>query len=280
VSIARALVRDAPIIILDEPTSALDPSSEQSVLDALRNLIAGRTTFVIAHRMSTVAGADEVVVIDGGSQDDTSSIAVARGARVLCCCCPTRTIGSQRNCGIAAARNEWVLALDADERVTPELVAELRALLADDGPAPAHDAYRIRFRNFYLGRELRRGRWARDWHARLFRRRYRFQEVRVHEGLEPVRSVGELRGAIVHRPYRDLAHHLRKMLLYAQLGAEELRARGKRATLWHLTARPAWRFLRDYVGYRSFLDGRFGLLMSALSALSAFLKYAFLYTME
>src|ERR671937_695916 len=66
VSIARALVRDAPIVILDEPTSALDPRSERLLLEALENLLTGRTAFVIAHRMSTVAGADQVVVLDRG----------------------------------------------------------------------------------------------------------------------------------------------------------------------------------------------------------------------
>jgi ATP-binding cassette subfamily B protein len=66
VSIARALIRRAPILILDEPTSSLDPSSETLLLQALANLIEGRTTFVIAHRMSTVARADNVVVLDRG----------------------------------------------------------------------------------------------------------------------------------------------------------------------------------------------------------------------
>jgi ABC-type multidrug transport system fused ATPase/permease subunit len=66
VSIARALIRDAPILILDEPTSALDPVSERLLMDALANLLEGRTAFVIAHRMSTIARADHVLVLDRG----------------------------------------------------------------------------------------------------------------------------------------------------------------------------------------------------------------------
>jgi ATP-binding cassette subfamily B protein len=66
ISIARALLRDAPILILDEPTSALDPVSERMLMDALRTLFQGRTAIVIAHRMSTVAGADQVVVVERG----------------------------------------------------------------------------------------------------------------------------------------------------------------------------------------------------------------------
>jgi ATP-binding cassette, subfamily B, bacterial len=66
ISIARALVRDAAILILDEPTSGLDPRSEVAVMKALHNLMSGRTTFVIAHRMSTIAGADQVLVLNHG----------------------------------------------------------------------------------------------------------------------------------------------------------------------------------------------------------------------
>jgi ATP-binding cassette, subfamily B, bacterial len=66
VAIARAIVRDAPIIILDEPTSALDAASEELIVEALRNLPAGRTKLVIAHRLSTVREADTILVMQGG----------------------------------------------------------------------------------------------------------------------------------------------------------------------------------------------------------------------
>jgi ATP-binding cassette subfamily B protein len=65
-SIARAVIKNAPILILDEPTSALDAISEEIVFGALRHLRAGRTTIVIAHRLSTVRDADRILVLDGG----------------------------------------------------------------------------------------------------------------------------------------------------------------------------------------------------------------------
>ena len=65
-TIARAILRDAPILILDEPTSALDPETEALVMVALERLQAGRTTFVIAHRLSTVRRADLIVVLEDG----------------------------------------------------------------------------------------------------------------------------------------------------------------------------------------------------------------------
>ena len=64
--IARALLKDAPILILDEATSSLDSESESLVQKALGNLMEGRTTFVIAHRLSTIGYADRIVVISDG----------------------------------------------------------------------------------------------------------------------------------------------------------------------------------------------------------------------
>jgi len=66
ICIARALLKDAPILILDEATSALDTESEQMVQNALNNLMKNRTTFVIAHRLSTVLNADRILVLDKG----------------------------------------------------------------------------------------------------------------------------------------------------------------------------------------------------------------------
>jgi ABC-type multidrug transport system fused ATPase/permease subunit len=65
-SMARAFLKDAPLLILDEPTAALDTISERLVFSALRRLRAGRTTFVIAHRLSTVREADRILVLDKG----------------------------------------------------------------------------------------------------------------------------------------------------------------------------------------------------------------------
>lgn len=219
--------------------------------------------------LDSLGWADETIVVDGGSTDGSPRIARERGATVLSV--QEVTIAGQRNFGIAAARHEWILALDADERATDELIEHIASVIRQ----PAHDAYRIRFRNFYGRRELTRGHWSRDWHVRLFRRRFRFLDRRVHERLENVTSVGELGGCIIHHPYRDFDHHLHKVIRYAKLAAEDLRGRKYRVTLWHLLVKPGWRFFREYVLYGSFRDGRFGFITAATSAWSTFLKYAF-----
>ncbi|MDQ6770598.1 MAG: glycosyltransferase family 2 protein [Gemmatimonadota bacterium] len=226
----------------------------------------------IAEAVSDAAAwADEIIVVDGGSDDDTVARAEAAGAKVHVL--RGTSIGQQRNLGASMAGNDWVFALDTDERVSESLREELRNVLS----APAHDAYRVRMQNFYLGRERKRGRWGRDWHVRLYKRDLRFGLSKVHERVEGVDSTGTLRGRVIHNPYQDLSHHLTKMIKYARWGALELHARGRRATPVDLMVRPVWRFVRDYLFYGSFLDGRYGLTTSTLTAYTAFLKYAFLY---
>jgi ABC-type multidrug transport system fused ATPase/permease subunit len=66
IAIARAFLKDAPILILDEPTAALDLRTETAILDALDNLMENRTTFLIAHRLSTLRGVDRVLVLEHG----------------------------------------------------------------------------------------------------------------------------------------------------------------------------------------------------------------------
>jgi glycosyltransferase involved in cell wall biosynthesis len=227
----------------------------------------------LAASLASVAWADETVVVDAGSFDDTAAIAEAHGARVLTV--RGTTIGRQRNAGIDAARHEWILALDADETVSPELRETLTRLAAET--AAPHRAYRIRSRNWHLGRELRHGPWGRDWKVRVFRRDARFNDARVHEHLESPGDVGQLEGTLLHHPYRDLGHQIMKIAQYARWSAEDMHARGRRARFSDVTSRPAWRFFRDYVVYAGWRDGAAGFVVAVVSAFSVFLKYASLW---
>lgn len=224
----------------------------------------------IAEAIESVRWADEVIVADGGSTDDTVAAAERAGARVIAV--PNRTIGQQRNAAIELARHKWILALDADERASPELRASLTELCSRDG-AP-HTAYRVRSRNWHLGRELRHGPWGRDWKIRVFSREHRFSDARVHENLTAATDVGPLEGALIHYPYRDLSHQVAKIATYAKWAADDMRRRGRRATVADLLARPAWRFVRDYVVYSGWRDGAAGFIVAVVSAFSVFCKYA------
>ena len=228
----------------------------------------------IGELVSSLAWAGEVIVADGGSIDNTVDIARKAGATVLESTGPT--IAAQRNAAISQASNEWVLAVDADERVSEELRPELTGVVR----APSHPAYRIRRRNFYLGRELTRGHWGRDWVTRLFTRERRYVERRVHENLEKIPNPGLLAGTLVHVPYRDLADQLEKMERYARWGAQDLFDQGEKASAWDLAGRPLGRFLRAYLLQGNIVDGKFGLATSMLGAYGNFLKYAHLWALE
>ena len=228
----------------------------------------------IAECMRRASWADEVIVADAGSADATVSIARGLGARVLERTGPT--IAHQRNAAIASARNQWILAIDADERISEPLEDEIGRVLR----SPSHAAYRIRRRNIYLGKELTRGHWGKDWVTRLFTRELRYVERRVHERLESVSQAGFLNGHLDHIPYRDLSHQIDKMNRYARWGAEDLYQAGRRAGVWDLTGRPLGRFLRSYFLEGSCFDGRFGVVASVLGAYTAFLKYAHLWALE
>ena len=218
--------------------------------------------------------ADEILVADGGSRDGTVAAARAAGATVLEGTGPT--IAAQRNAAIAQARNLWIFALDADERIPDALRLEVAAAVRE----PRHAAYKVRRLNFYLGRELTRGRWGRDWVTRLFTRDRRYVERRVHEGLEAVPELGTLEAPLIHIPYRDLGHQIDKINRYARWGAEDLFDRGTRASLWDLTGHPLGRFLRAYLLHGAWLDGQSGFVTSVLGGYTCFLKYAHLWALE
>ncbi|MEP7326962.1 MAG: glycosyltransferase family 2 protein [Gemmatimonadota bacterium] len=222
----------------------------------------------------SLSWAGEVIVADGGSSDDTVALARGAGANVLERTGPT--IAAQRNAAIVASSHDWVFALDADERITDPLRVELGEVVV----RPERRAYRVRRRNFYLGQELTRGHWGRDWVTRLFTRDQRYVERRVHESLEQVDGAGELREVLLHTPYRDLSHQLEKMERYARWGALDLFERGRHASWWDLAGRPGARFIRAWLLQGNIMDGRFGLATSMLGAYGTFLKYAHLWALE
>ncbi len=218
--------------------------------------------------------ASEVIVVDAASTDGTVELARAAGARVLNGA-PNR-IATQRNAGIAAASHEWVFALDADERIGPDLARELERVVA----VPTHDAYAVRRRNVYLGKTMTHAGWGTDWVVRLFTRDRRYVERRVHEGLEPVGRLGRLAVPLEHVPYRDLTHHLQKLGRYAAWAAADLAERGHRARLLDLLLRPPAQFVRMYVLQLGLLDGWRGAVLCGLAGVSVFLKYARLWELH
>jgi glycosyltransferase involved in cell wall biosynthesis len=218
--------------------------------------------------LASVAFADEVVVVDSGSSDGTAQVASRYGARVIVK--EWLGFGRQKQFAVEQAMHDWVLCLDADERVSPELAASLvRTLDAPDAPV-----YRMARRNRFLGRWLRHGEGYPDWSARLFdRRQARWSDDAVHEKVLGA-PVGTLGGDLLHESAQDLSSYLEKQNRYTTLAAQELHRRGHRASLVDLAFSPLARFLKYYLLRLGFLDGMPGLVHISIGCMNSFMKYA------
>ncbi len=221
--------------------------------------------------LASVAWADEVLVVDCGSTDRTVEIATARGARVIIKDWPG--YGAQKNFAATEVAHDWVLSVDADERVSPELAREIRERLAADAVAEA--GFRIPRVTFHLGRWIRTTDWYPDYQLRLYdRRRGRWKERRVHESVTADGPVGQLREELQHYAYRDITHHHQTMDRYTTLAAEDMHASGRRAGFVDVALHPPAAFVRNYVLRRGFTDGMPGLIISTMNAHYVFLKFA------
>ena len=203
-------------------------------------------------------------MVDSGSTDDTCAIAAAAGARVLQR--PFDGFRSQKQFAVDQATHDWVLCLDADERISPELKASI--LAARDAGFAGAAGYRFARLSEYFGKFLRRGNAYPDRVLRLFdRRRGGWRGDReIHEAASVDGAVRTLPGDLVHFPYRSLMQQLSKTERYARMMAEYEVSRGKRASLGKLILSPAWRFWRGYVFRLGFLDGWHGLVYAYVRA--------------
>jgi glycosyltransferase involved in cell wall biosynthesis len=213
--------------------------------------------------------ADEVVVVDSGSADHTVEIAQGSGARVVVHA--WLGFGKQKNFAVAAATHDWVLCLDADERVSPGLAESIALTIR----APVHNAYAMARRNRFLGRWLRHGEGYPDWNVRLFDRRHaRWSEDPVHEKVVTEGTVGKLAGDLLHESAPSLDSYLAKQNRYTTLQADALYAAGRRASVAQLWLSPLLRFLKFYVLRAGFLDGAAGLMHIAIGCFASFSKHA------
>ena len=234
-------------------------------------LIAQNEEKTIVDALASVSFCDEVVLVDSGSRDATREIAAAAGARVVQNA-PWPGFVAQRDFAVRAARHEWVLALDADERVGASLREEIRGL-RESGFACA--GYRIPRVAYYLGRWIRGTDWYPDWQVRLFdRTRAAWQGDLVHESVGVHGPVGRLHGELEHHPYADIADHLRKIDSYTTLWAQQAKASGRSSNVVDMTAGASWAFFRNYVLKRGFLLGSAGFIISVLNTYYTFVKLA------
>jgi glycosyltransferase involved in cell wall biosynthesis len=234
-------------------------------------LIAKDEEESIAAALDSVTFCDEVLVVDGGSTDRTRAIAEQKGARVVEHT-PWPGFVAQRNFAMETARHDWILALDADERVTPPLRDEI---IAEGARGFQCAGYRIPRLSFYLGRWIRGTDWYPDLQLRLFdRSRGRWQGALIHESVRVTGKVGRCRRHMQHYPYVDISDHMRTIDVYTTLWARQAHAEGRRTNSVAMSLGAGWSFVRNYVVKGGFLLGEAGLTVSTLNSYYTYAKLA------
>lgn len=220
---------------------------------------------------------DDIIIIDNYSTDETCSIALTEGCRLYQC--NWDGYGANKNKGVALARYNWILSIDADEIADLELVLSLHTLKLDD-PTMVYD---VRFKSYFGKKLIRHGAWGRDHHIRLFNRtRVRWSESNVHETLQLPEGtqMQRLDGFMHHYSVKDRRECYAKALHYARLSAEKYLSNGKRANAVNLYLSPLFGFVKSYILFGGFLDGKEGLAIAQITYKNKWLKYHYLLKLE
>jgi len=226
--------------------------------------------------LESVTWADDIFVVDSFSTDRTLEIAREFTDHIV----QHEYVNSatQKNWAIPQCTTDWIMVVDADERVTPELRDRIQGILAGGAE---HDGFYLKRMTIFFGRLIRHCGWHRDYLIRLWRRgKGRYEDLHVHADVIVDGSVGRIEECLLHDTYKSFDHYLEKFGRYTTWSAQDLYDRGRRATWVNLTLRPAWRFVRMYILRHGFLDGKHGLILCSLATFSVFMKYAKLWDMR
>jgi glycosyltransferase involved in cell wall biosynthesis len=219
--------------------------------------------------LDSVRWADEIVVVDGGSRDDTIAICREYTDKVYVSE-DWPGFGPQKNHALGYATGEWILSLDADERVSPALRHEIEQAMASG----RFDAYEIPRLSTYCGRTLRHGGWWPDHVLRLFKREQgRFSNHRVHERVLVTGRCGRLQEPLIHHSFRSLEEVLEKINCYSTESARMLHEQDRQGGLWAALGHGLWAFVRTYFLKAGLLDGREGLMLAISTAEGTYYRY-------
>lgn len=231
---------------------------------------------IIARCLSRLAWADDLLVVDSFSTDNTRELAEAAGARVLTHA--FRNFSEQCNWGLAQARGDWILQIDADEMVTPELRDSVLATLS---AGPEIDIFSLQRDSYVFGRLMRSSSWSGEWIPRLFRRGAVTFAGEVHQDPQVNgRPVGKLDGKLIHYTYRSTAKYFEKFQLYSTLWAEKAHANGRRTNIAKAVCGSGWRFFHNYFIRGEIRDGKVGFVIAVLGAMHTFIRHIKLWGLQ
>ena len=248
-------------------------------------LIYNLSVIVITHNeeknivecLESVAWAKEIIIVDSSSTDRTVEFAKQFTRKVFVT--EWKGYAGAKNYALDNSTSEWILWLDADERVTPELALEIQSIINDI--SKIFTGFEVARRAYFLGKWIKHSGWYPGYVMRLFKRgKVRFDDSRVHEKVNIDGAIGRLKHDLLHYTDDTLYHYLIKFNRYTTLAAEDMKQAGKRFSLYGIIIRPPFLFFKMYILHRGFLDGMHGLVLAMLSASYVFVKYAKLWELE
>ncbi len=223
--------------------------------------------------LESVKWADEIVVVDSFSADKTVEICREWTNKVFRN--EWQGFVEQKNFALSKASHNWILSIDADERVSDELGEEIRRILNDD---TAYNGYYMPRKTFYVNKWILHCGWYPDYKIRLFRKNKGRWEgtdgTAIHESVKIEGSAGYLKGNILHYSFPTISSHIKTVNSYTSISANENFKKGKMGGLSSMILRPPANFFKMYIIKRGFLDGLPGFIVSVLSSFHVFLKYA------
>jgi glycosyltransferase involved in cell wall biosynthesis len=244
--------------------------TEEEIMEKLTAIIPTKNEeHNIEAVLQSVAFADEIMVVDSFSTDKTVELAGKYTDFILQR--EYQYSASQKNWAIPQASNPWILLVDADERITPELALEIRRVLESGTDKSAFWIYR---RNYFMGKPVKFSGWQNDCVIRLFKRdACRYEDKHVHAEIKTQGKIGKLKNRMEHHTYKDLKTYLAKIDQYTTWSAYDRIHKIKKVTLFHLAVKPLYRFFNHYILRMGVLDGKTGFVISVFSGYSVFLRF-------
>jgi len=219
---------------------------------------------------SLIGIADEIIVVDSNSTDNTVSIARKYTDKIIL----QDFLGfiEQKNFAITQASHDWILSLDCDERLSPELQQAITGIKDSIEDA---DAYRMPRKTFYVYRWLNHC-WYPDLKIRLFNKNTAYWGgTNPHDHIIASGSnIKKLDGDIYHYSFDSISDHLKTIDKFTEIGAEELIKKNKSFTVLSPLTHASWTFIKLYFIKLGFMDGFAGLAVSVLSFMHVFIKYS------
>lgn len=220
--------------------------------------------------------ADEIIVVDNSSTDKTAAIAKKYTKKVFTQSNNPLDIDRQKNLGFSKATKDWTLSLDADERVTAELAAEIHSILSQNNTA---QAYWIPRKNIIFGKQIEHTGWYPDYQLRLFRTgKGSFIKQHFHEPLSVAGEQAYLHTDLLHENFQTIQQFLsRNLLFYAKNEAQTKLSEGYQFSYMDALWFPMREFMSRFFAREGYKDGLHGLILSLLMAVYHFTIFAYVW---